>query len=196
MSAAEEEWQPDESHRYDPWQHWAPRRYQDVEFAALDEEVKAPIKDWAKGLRSNTSGNLLLLGPLGVGKTHTAMAACREILRGGLSVRWWPVVELLEALRPGHEFRDEEGDECDLLDFIRYKAVVFLDDLGMERPSEWAAEQLYIIVNRRWLEQRPLIVTSNLTPNDLRDTIGARTYDRLRDGAAAIELSGESRRGQ
>ena len=130
--------------------------------------------------------NVLLLGAVGVGKTFAAIAMAREAYLDGRDVTIWPVVELLEQLRPG----GREGVAA----AVQTVDVLVLDDLGAQRPTEWTAEQLYAVVNRRWLEQLPTIVTANLTADDLAATVGPRMASRLHDGALAIELAGPDRR--
>lgn len=118
-----------------------------------------------------------------------------EELREVVELRCWPVelegdrtdVELLDLLRPG----GPEGALYDLADL----ELLILDDLGSERPTEWTAERLYALVNRRWLEERPTIVTSNLASGELQQAVGPRVYSRLvGNGSVGIGLSGPDRR--
>jgi DNA replication protein DnaC len=82
--------------------------------------------------------------------------------------------------------------------------VLVLDDLGKERPTEWAVEQLFSIINTRYDAKRPIIVTTNyggqdlvqrLTPRGERDDTTPRAIvDRLREMSSVIKLEGESMR--
>jgi DNA replication protein DnaC len=144
----------------------------------------AELRDWAKSPRGR---NLVLLGPVGVGKSHAAVAAVRPQFDRGQEVRFLPVVELLDMLRPG-------GPDGALYDLAGTDLLV-LDDVGSERPTEWTAERLYALVNRRWLEERPTVVTSNLAPDTLADTLGERLWSRLvGSGAVAVGMAGPDRR--
>lgn len=131
--------------------------------------------------------NLLLLGPVGLGKTHCAMAVAERWHAAGRSVAVRPMVELLDALRPGG--RDGEWSEVVSADLL------VLDDVGMEKASDWTDERVYAVVNRRWLDARPIVATSNLRPSALRKALGERTYSRLAgSGTVVIVMSGRDRR--
>lgn len=150
-------------------------------------EVVDALADWS---RDPAGRNLLLLGPVGVGKSHAAVAAVREqhFVRGA-DVRFFPVVELLDLLRPG-------GPERALYDLADCDLLV-LDDVGSERGTDWTAERLYALVNRRWLEARPTVCTSNLDSDQLQTTVGPRVFSRLvGNGAVALRLTGPDRRRQ
>jgi DNA replication protein DnaC len=165
------------------WAATIPRRFQGARIGDLAEPAAGDLQDWADGPDGR---NLLLLGPVGTGKTHAAVAACRPLHARGMRVRFLPVVELLDLLRPGGP--DGVWDElvgCD---------VLVLDDLGTERPTDWTAERMGALVNRRWLEERPMVVTTNLLPAELEEAVGARTYSRLADHAVALRLTGDDRR--
>ncbi len=181
------------------WLELIPRRFREAkpaDFHEEPEETRAQLTDWTK----NPAGrNLLFLGPVGTGKTHAAVAAVRCRFFGhNEHVRFWPVVELLDALRPG-------GPE-DAMDEAMSARLLVLDDLGAEKPTEWTAERLYAIVNRRWMNEFVTVATSNLpvtrktAPKDyegevLDEVLGARMFSRLvGSGAVIVRLSGPDRR--
>lgn len=139
-------------------------------------------------------GNLILTGPTGPGKTFLALAMAKDLHYAGATVMFTPVVELLGRLRRG-------GREVPITPYTTPK-VLILDDLGVEKPTDWVESTLYEIVNSRWLDDLPTIVTSNfdaVDPDDpkvrpLSDRVGERIWDRLRDGAVALSVDGPSRR--
>jgi DNA replication protein DnaC len=140
----------------------------------------------------------VLLGDVGTGKSHAAVAAVRPAFERGLEVRFLPVVELLDLLRPG----GPEGVLYDLADVDR----LVLDDIGMERATDWTMERMYALVNRRWLEGRPTIATSNLPGSrrtapagydgvTLDGALGERTFSRLvGSSSVVVKLTGPDRR--
>ena len=73
--------------------------------------------------------------------------------------------------------------------------LLILDDFGMERGTEYALEQIYSIVDSRYRSRKPLIVTTNLTLDEIRhpqDTAHARIYDRILERCAPILFAGKN----
>lgn len=168
------------------WQRCIPARFQWATVDDFDGKARADVIEWGE---RPAGRNVLLLGDVGTGKTHLAVAAARLRFDRGAEVRFFPVVELLDMLRPG-------GPEHALYDLADHEVLV-LDDLGSERPTEWTAERLYALVNRRWLEERPTICTSNLSPAELEKSVGDRVFSRLvGNGSVGVKLSGPDRRRQ
>lgn len=163
------------------WNTAIPSRFRDARIGDLHGEVHAAIVRWTEA-----PSNLLLLGPVGSGKTHAAVAAawdrfayCDE------SVIFRQVGRLLDDLRPdGH---------ADIVTLCATDLLI-LDDLGAEKPTDWTRERLDVIVNDRWINGRAVVVTSNLTSGHLRDALDPRLWSRLVDDATAVRVTGADRR--
>lgn len=175
--------------------HWSavcPQRFHAATLAdAPDSKAGADLQAWAAMVGPRP--NLVLVGAVGVGKTHLALAAVRDdYVERGLEVLFRPVAELLDDLRPG-------GDPTALDRYVHVERLV-LDDVGAERPTDWSAERLGLVINRRWMEERPVIATTNLEPGpngELVQALGERTYSRLvGSDAVVVRLSGADRRRQ
>lgn len=165
------------------WSRIAPSRLAWATLDDFDGRNHERLADWS----THPAGrNLVLAGPVGVGKSHAALAACRVLHDRGWSVEFVPVVELLDRLRPG-------GDPSAFEDAIGVD-VLIIDDLGSERPTDWTAERLFAVVNRRWLEEHPTVVTTNLAADALEAAIGERMFSRLVGGAVTLRLTGDDRR--
>jgi DNA replication protein DnaC len=168
------------------WGRAIPSRFVHAELAHFVDQrdvVRDGLADWAG---AHGGRNLLLLGPVGVGKSHAAVAACREHHHRGAEVVFLPVVELLDQLRPG----GPEG----AMENLAHADLLVLDDLGSERATDWTAERLYALVNRRWLEERPIVATTNLEPDPLKEALGERVFSRLVHDAVVVRLTGKDRR--
>ena len=73
--------------------------------------------------------------------------------------------------------------------------LLILDDFGMERGTEYGLEQVYNVVDSRYRSRKPLIVTTNLTLEELQhpeDTAHARIYDRLLEMCCPVCITGEN----
>lgn len=166
------------------WLRRIPRRFHDATTGDFTPAVRVELDQWA---RAPQGRNLVLLGPVGVGKSRAAVAAARAAHFRGLDVAFWPTAELLDAMRPSAPAPVDVADVGDLDRLI-------LDDVGVERSTDWAAERLDAVVNRRWMDDLPTIATTNLGPEQLAERVGERTYSRLVGGAVVIRLTGDDRR--
>lgn len=154
------------------------------------------IDKWARRLADDppTAGNLVILGPTGVGKTHAAYGAVRTAsvrrCSDGFLCTWRATSHsrLIADLRPGHEGCEIEAREC------AQAELLLIDDLGAARQTPWSDEQLLMIVDERWAHGRPTIATSNLDPDALLAAVGSRIVSRLTGGATVVILDGHDQR--
>lgn len=173
--------------RAELWDRIVPARFASAtldDLAGQPERVRERIVDWSN---RPDGRNLILGGPVGVGKTHAAIAACRPLWLDGTDVEFHPVGELLDLLRPG-------GPQ-DAMERLAAVPILIVDDIGSERATDWTSERLYNLVNRRWLGALPIVATSNLDKAAWNEALGERVYSRLTgDGAVGVRFSGEDRR--
>jgi len=152
----------------------------------------------AVDLDKHEGRGLLFLGPTGLGKTHLAIGIAREYLQAGRHVLFINVPEFLDALRRAAGSEGDNGDQ--LMERAFAADLLVLDDMGAEyarRQSEspsWAEERLYLVVNRRYEDMRPVIVTSNCKMPDLPRAMGPRTASRLLAMCDPIVMQGDDTR--
>ena len=121
---------------------------------------------------------------MGSGKTHLAEAAGRNAMKHGNTVRFEEVPAFLEGQRPGQYDDDKAG--------LAYYHVMnadylILDDLGMEKDSEWTQDLLGSIINQRYQDGRRLLITTNLLHREtMIGKLGERVTDRLFDTKSGI----------
>lgn len=177
------------------WTNAVPYRYRNA------TATHPRVIDWAdratRDLRD--AGTLLLTGPFGTGKTHNAYGALRRIAEAGPNRFEMIAVtapDMYGLLRPGSSERGPEAELRRLCDV----PLLLLDDLGTEKISEWTEEATYRLLNTRYNESRPLIITSNLPPDgkgkvpDLVDKLGERITSRLVETTTVVALEGPDRR--
>lgn len=130
---------------------------------------------------------LLFYGDTGVGKTHLAVALMREaILTKSARAIFYETRELLKLVRDTYS-GSTELSELDVLRPVLEAEILVLDDLGLEKKSEWVDETLGLVINTRYSERRLTIITTNL--RDLENTepggfafqLGLRTRSRLKE---------------
>jgi DNA replication protein DnaC len=165
-----------------------PTRYQDAEY----ESVPQDIRDRFEKIRETRRG-MYIHGPVGTGKTHIAYALKKHWdEKGGKSI-FWNTTELLRSIKNDFDKklydRDREEERI-----MGSRGLLFLDDIGSEKITDFVAETFYLIINHRYQENLPIIFTSNLPIADLADRVGDRTASRIVEMCDVIELVGEDRR--
>ncbi|MEK6256156.1 MAG: ATP-binding protein [Chloroflexota bacterium] len=120
-------------------------------------------------------GWLFLQGHYGTGKTHLAAAIANLAVELNIATIFITVPDLLDTLRytyqiPGESFQErfEEVRKVDLL---------ILDDFGTQNATSWAQEKLFQIINYRYINQLPLVVTTNLSLKEIEGRIRSRLQD-------------------
>jgi DNA replication protein DnaC len=120
---------------------------------------------------------LLLTGPVGVGKTHLAVAVGKHFKEtNNLEVIFAVVPDLLDHLRSAFN-PSAEIQYDDRFNRIKSVPMLILDDLGTENATPWAREKLFQIINHRYTERFPTIITTNVDLAKIDDRIASRIMD-------------------
>ena len=123
---------------------------------------------------------LTLLSKTGRGKSHLAIAICREWLGRGEPAKYAYVPELLDDIRDSYKRDEVTGQSYShLLDILGTVSLLVLDDLGTEKKSEWACEKLQTIIDHRSRSALPLVVTTNKPLDELPNDDEGRISNRL-----------------
>lgn len=133
---------------------------------------------------------LVLTGPVGVGKSHMLEAICRARLDQGRTARYELVSSFLDRLRTTYSDTNRQEDVSELLAWYERRDVLALDDLGLEKGTEWAIEKLVTVVDERLRNQRDLVVATNRGSEEMRrysDRLASRLFgDNLALGAVRV----------
>ena len=168
-----------------------PERYRGVSFdrppisnMAVDPTAAAvvrEVRDFCDDIDAELDqGNgIWLTGSAGTGKTSLAMLVSKTALEAGHSVAIYSMPRLLARIRRTYDTDASEEGYLSFFDRLTSVDLLHIDDLGAEKRTDWVLEQLYAIVDRRYEEQRSIVVTTNLDTDDLREQIGDRTVSRL-----------------
>ena len=133
---------------------------------------------------------LLLYGDVGTGKTYIACMIANALIDKGYPVLVTNFARILNTLQGTFERQE-------YLDSLNQFKLLVIDDLGVERDTGFAKEQVFNIIDSRYRAGKPMIITTNLsmqklaTESDLSDK---RVYDRIIERCFPVEVSGESRR--
>ena len=156
---------------------------------AVTKEAYTEAKKLAKGGKLKW---LTLAGPVDLGKTHLAVAICREWLKRGKPARYAYVPLLLDELREGFE-RDGDYSYRAKFDFFCNVPLLVLDDLGVERSTGFAKENLCTIIDYRSMHALPLVVTMNKPIDQIPGDDEHRIASRLRrsDFCKVVAIEGD-----
>ena len=125
----------------------------------------------------NSPPVLVFVGPPGSGKTHLLEAIGRQFLDQGRTVRYELVAHLLQRLRSSFNMNEESR----VMEVCYGADVLLLDDLGLEKPSDWVREQITALVDERWRNNRLLVVGTNESHITIEEKLGPRLASRLFD---------------
>ncbi len=120
-------------------------------------------------------GWLLLMGGYGCGKTHLAAAIANQAVSMGVPTLFLTVPDLLDNLRFAYGSEDTTFEER--FDEIRNARLLILDDFGTQNATAWAQEKLFQIMNYRYINKLPTVITTNLALDEIEPRIRSRLSD-------------------
>ena len=166
-------------------------------------------RKFAEAYPIDTAGNgLLFVGTAGLGKTHLAVGVLQRLVQErGVKGLFCDYRELLKKIQNSYN-PQVNTTELELLKPIFAAEVLVLDDLGAQKPNEWAWDTVALILNTRYNDRQTTIITTNYSdqpagsgfkaegnkPARNEDTLGDRIGDRMRSRLAEmcvrVEMNG------
>ena len=148
------------------------------------------VEDLERNIKSGRG--LILMGPVGTGKTSAAAAVLQFGLKNDYGGMFIGMSSLLDTI-----FTTKEKNRDEWVEFerrLRETTLLVIDDLGTEKPDGWVQVKLDSIVSERYNRLKPIIVTTNLDANGLKNTYTERIIDRLRQTSKLLTFPGPSLR--
>jgi DNA replication protein DnaC len=158
--------------------------------------AKKYCENWQHVKKENIG--MIFYGKPGRGKTFLATAIANELLSQLVTVIMVRPSGILSRLKETYQNYGRESD-YQIINQLQNASLLIIDDLGSERATDWGREKIYEIIDARYTAGLPLIVTTNLSPENLKkamtsaDGVG-RTYDRLMGMCTKVEIDGPARR--
>ena len=150
--------------------------------------AKRYVQHWEE-MQKNSTG-LLLWGDVGTGKSFIAGCIANALLDKGVPVIMTNFARLLNKLTDMYA-----GDRNAYIDSFKRYPLMIIDDLGVERNSEFAREQVFSVIDSRYRSELPMIVTTNLTLEELQhpeDLSRSRIYDRVLERCLPIRINDQN----
>lgn len=154
-------------------------------------------------LHARRGDGLYIEGTNGTGKTHLAAAIALQLIGAGTPVICKTAADLLLDIKKSY---DTEGlQEKAVLDVYKTVDLLIIDDLGKEQCSDWSMSTLYSILNDRYEDMRPTIITTNynnealvkaMTPKGADNSKIVAIVSRLRETNAVLTMAWEDARGK
>lgn len=132
---------------------------------------------------------LLFYGGVGTGKTFAAACIANHLLNQRIPVIMTSFVKLLESMQGFSE------DDSALIARLNRAKLLIIDDLGAERSTDYALEKVYDIVDSRYRAKLPIILTTNLSMTELKESTDiryTRIYDRIFEMCYPMQFKGQS----
>lgn len=171
---------------------------------------KVIVQRFAQEFPLGGEHGLLLMGPCGVGKTHLAVAALKEVAGRGHGSLFYDYRELLKQIQDSYN-PVNQATEMSVLEPVLRADLLVLDDVGASKPSPWALETVGHVLNTRYNEKRTTLLTTNFLDADgagaaqpaarvagmrapiaedsLADRVGKRIRSRLYEMCRTVEIT-------
>lgn len=143
--------------------------------------------------QSRKGSGLILSGKPGTGKSHLAAAVLQSML--SKDVRYLTCLDMIRAVRETWR-RDSEKSEPQVLAYLGRLDLLVIDEMGVQYGTDGEQTILFDVLDRRYRDVRPTILLTNQDSAGLKEFVGERTYDRLKETCRWVPFDWESYRPQ
>ena len=146
-------------------------KFENFEVNSNNKKVYQSLKNYSEKLVNEVERKgLILVGNNGVGKTHLACSIANELIKNGIPIIYGTLINLLAELKNTYDVYNNIS-EMKIIKLYEKVDLLIIDDLGKEKPSEWGLEKLFTIINSRYENNLPVIITTNYNQNSLIDRL-------------------------
>lgn len=131
--------------------------------------------NYAKDFSADSS-SIIMMGKTGLGKTHLSLSIAKSVAEKGFGVVYVPAQKLVSSLEREHF--SFSGSDSMMKKYTNCELLI-IDDLGAEFPSQFTTAAIGNLINERLYENRPTIISTNLTVKELTERYSERTASRI-----------------
>jgi len=135
--------------------------------------------------------NLLFYGATGLGKTFLCNAVAKDLLDNGKTVLYTTAPQLFKVFEEYRFHREDMEDAASSVDIIYESDLLIIDDLGTEFITSNSLTEFFSVVNARLLTNKSMIVSTNLSPNELESVYTERIISRLIGNFTMLKFFGQ-----
>jgi DNA replication protein DnaC len=149
-------------------------------------------KSWSQAMERGTC--LIFSGKAGTGKTHLACAIANNVIEQGHPAKFTTMANMMRAIKETYN-KDSNESESDVLDQLSRVPLLVLDEAGMDYGTDFNKTLMFEVLNARYENVMPTILLTNLDAAALKEYLGERIIDRMREGGGKmVTFNWESQR--
>ncbi len=163
--------------------------YEGEDLSRFQNAVRT-CRDFIQTFSLNPGRNLFFYGTVGTGKSFLSGCIAKELIESGFSVIYFSAVELFEQISR-HSFDYRQTEELqDLNDELYSCDLLIIDDLGTELTNAFSSSRFFSCLNERLLRKKSVIISTNLSLQELRDRYSDRIFSRVTSNFDLCKITG------
>lgn len=169
-----------------------PNKEGKIQKELMEENIQI-AKNFIKNIGDKEEKSLLLYGPTGSGKTFLSSCIAKEVLDKGYTVVYTTMSELVNLAKE-HTFGEMNNEVNSKYKLMNVCDLLIIDDLGTELINTFVKSEVYTIINNKLINGKKVIISTNLSPQQIYSQYSGRVFYRLVEGYKMLEFIGPNLR--
>ncbi|NLZ80257.1 MAG: ATP-binding protein [Clostridiales bacterium] len=136
--------------------------------------------------------NLFFYGDTGVGKTFLSNCIAKELMEQSYSVIYLTAIQLFDLFsKSTFDQSEEKIESASIYQYVLECDLLIIDDLGTELTNSFTNSKLFYTINERFLRQKPIIISTNLTLDMVNQVYSERIFSRISSNYSFLKFYGD-----